>query len=174
MERSHSWSSALVSKTGRVARFSGVRISPSPPRFQCRSVAKALPLINLYSKVTSSPCRMLNKIFGIIKNARMPIDMKNKYTFVAEMWLYPGMAGNWHFVSLPTKEGIYIKKTFSALSPGWGSLRVEAQVGKTKWKTSIFPDKKRGTYLLPVKSAVRKFEDIHAGDKFKITLSLQN
>ena len=98
--------------------------------------------------------------------------MKSKYTFSAQMWLYPGTTGNWHFISLPKKDGLDIKKTFGALSRGWGSLRVEAQVGKTKWKTSIFPDKKIGTYVLPVKSLVRKLEDIHAGSKIKIVLTI--
>lgn len=100
------------------------------------------------------------------------MNMKSKFTFIAEIWLYPGTTGNWHFISLPKKDATEVKKAFSTFSRGWGSLRVEAQVGKTKWKTSIFPDKKRGTYVLPVKSNVRKLEDIHAGDKVKTTLNI--
>ncbi|MGZ0711084.1 DUF1905 domain-containing protein (plasmid) [Coraliomargarita sp. W4R53] len=38
---------------------------------------------------------------------------------------------------------------------GFGSVRVIAQVGESEWKTSIFPDKSTGTYVLPLKKSVR-------------------
>jgi hypothetical protein len=67
----------------------------------------------------------------------------NQYSFKTEVWLYPGMAG-WHFVSVP--QG---------------------------WKTSIFPDNKTGTYLLPLKADVRKKEKIGAGDTIMLSLEIQ-
>ncbi len=88
------------------------------------------------------------------------------------MWLYPGETGNWHFISLPKKAAAEIKKSFGGLSRGWGSLRIEAIIGKTSWKTSVFPNKKRGTYVLPIKADVRKKEDINAGDKVKVKLTI--
>lgn len=94
--------------------------------------------------------------------------MKRNYTFTAQLWLYPGMTGNWHFVSLPKKDAAEIKKTFGASARGWGSLRVGARIGTTKWKTSIFPDKKNDTYLLPVKADVRIREHIVARDKVSV------
>jgi hypothetical protein len=36
-------------------------------------------------------------------------------------------------------------------------------VGATSWRTSIFPDSKTGTYLLPVKKAVRTAERLEPG-----------
>lgn len=98
--------------------------------------------------------------------------MKNKFTFIAELWLYPGMAGNWHFVSLSEKDVAELKKAFGPLSHGWGSLPVEAQIGKTKWNTSIFPNKKSRTYILPIKASVRKSEGFLAGDRAKVKLSI--
>ena len=47
---------------------------------------------------------------------------------------------------------------------GFGSVKIEASVGKTIWKTSIFPDTKIGTYILPVKRAIRKVENLNIGD----------
>jgi hypothetical protein len=38
-------------------------------------------------------------------------------------------------------------------------LRVQVTVGGSKWTTSIFPDSVRGSYVLPIKRAVRKAED---------------
>jgi hypothetical protein len=99
--------------------------------------------------------------------------MKNKYTFTAEMWVYPGMAGNWHFISLPKEVAHTVQNTHGAHSRGWGSLPVEVKIGKTIWETSIFPDKKSGTYLLPIKARVRKLEDIYAGDKVKIMVTIR-
>lgn len=80
----------------------------------------------------------------------------------AKVWLYPGMAA-WHFLTLPKKESDEIK-AMSGPRRGWGSVRVEVTMGKTTWKTSIFPDKKSACYLLPIKADVRKKEKIQAGD----------
>lgn len=46
---------------------------------------------------------------------------------------------------------------------GFGSIRVEAQIGKTAWRTSVFPTKE-GTYLLPVKESVRDKEGLTIGE----------
>jgi hypothetical protein len=80
-----------------------------------------------------------------------------QYTFASRVWLYPGMAG-WHFASIPKAESEDIQKKFADLKRGWGSFPVLATVGATTWKTSIFPDKKTGEYLLPIKADVRKKE----------------
>lgn len=90
----------------------------------------------------------------------------------AEVWLYPGMAG-WHFVTIPKKQSEDIKKEFEALSHGWGSLPATITIGKTSWKTSIFPDKKEGVYLLPLKADVRKKEKISEGDKITFLLEMR-
>ena len=85
--------------------------------------------------------------------------IKLEYKTRAKVWLYPG-AGGWHFVTLPAKDSAAIKKAFGVAQRGWGSLPVIATVGKTSWKTSIFPDKKIGAYVLPLKADVRKKENI--------------
>ncbi len=82
---------------------------------------------------------------------------KKEYKIKTRVWLYPGMAG-WHFVSIPKKEAKEIKENFGKVSRGFGSLPVIVVIGKTTWKTSIFPDQKSDTYLLPLKAQVRKKE----------------
>ncbi|MEO8066022.1 MAG: DUF1905 domain-containing protein [Candidatus Doudnabacteria bacterium] len=84
---------------------------------------------------------------------------------------YPGM-GSWHFIAVPEKESASIKATFGDMKRGFGSLRVIASVGKTKWKTSIFPDTKTATYLLPLKSDVRKRERVKAGDTIQFSIEI--
>lgn len=90
----------------------------------------------------------------------------------SEVWLYPGMAG-WHFLSVPKKQSEEIKKVFGAMKRGWGSLPVVVTIGKTSWKTSIFPDKKTDSYLLPLKSDIRKKESLAAGDTITFVVEIR-
>jgi hypothetical protein len=80
------------------------------------------------------------------------------------------MAG-WHFVSVDAGTAAKIKKSREGKPRiGWGSIPVTATIGKTTWKSSIFPDKKSGTFLLPLKVEIRKKEGIGAGDKVMLEL----
>ena len=90
------------------------------------------------------------------------------FTFTSELWMYQGK-GAWFFVTLPRKEAEQIK-FFNQRRRGWGSVRVMVTIGKTKWQTSIFPDSKTGSYLLPIKADVRKKEKIEAGSAVTLTL----
>lgn len=93
-----------------------------------------------------------------------------RYTIQSKVWLYPGMNG-WHFVGIPKKESEEIKKTCK-IKIGFGSIPVMVRLGTTTWKTSIFPDKKSGTYLLPLKAEVRKKENIISGDSVSLTIQI--
>jgi hypothetical protein len=93
------------------------------------------------------------------------------YLFTASLWRYPGMAG-WHFITVPPRESSDIKKNYGKGRVGWGSIPVIVSVGRSKWKTSIFPDKKIGGYILPIKAEVRKKELIAAGDHIKLTIEI--
>jgi hypothetical protein len=97
--------------------------------------------------------------------------IKTKFKLSAKVWLYQGMAG-WYFVTLPKSQSAKIKKMFGVMSGGWGSLPVNVTISKTTWKTSIFPDKKIGAYLLPLKAEIRKKEHIAAGDKVAFLLDI--
>jgi len=94
----------------------------------------------------------------------MKIKKAKSYTIKGKIWLYPGESANWHFFTIPKKESSEIKENFLGLTKGWGSLPVEVTVGKTTWTTSIFPDSKSGTYILPLKTQIRKKETLYEGD----------
>ncbi len=89
-----------------------------------------------------------------------------------KVWLYPGDMAAWHFITLTKKIGREIKETRGAHARGFGSLPVEVTIRKTIWKTSIFPDKYSGSYVLPLKAKVRKAEDIEAGDSVTFIITL--
>lgn len=95
------------------------------------------------------------------------------YTITAPVWLYSGDKAAWHFVSIPKEESSEIEREFDALKGGWGSLPVLVTIGKSSWKTSIFPDKKSGEYLLPLKTEIRKKEGIKNGDTIRFFLDIQ-
>lgn len=89
-----------------------------------------------------------------------------------KVWLYPGKAG-WHFVTLPQAEAQLIRERFESFARGWGSLPVTATIGGTAWDTSIFPDKQSQSYLLPIKTDVRKTEKIEAEQTIALQLRVR-
>lgn len=94
------------------------------------------------------------------------------YDLRGKLWIYPGAAANWYFVTVPKKVSSEIKEKFGTHAKGFGSLPVEVTIGKTVWKTSIFPDKYSGTYFLPIKAKVRTQEGLYADEtvRFKFTV----
>jgi hypothetical protein len=94
------------------------------------------------------------------------------YKFKGRVWLYTG-AGAWHFVTLPKPISAEIKKRFSPLQKAWGSVPVLAHIGKTRWDTSIFPDKKAGAYVLPLKAEVRRQEHIVNDAVINVRISIR-
>lgn len=54
---------------------------------------------------------------------------------------------------------------------GFGSVKVEAVVGDSRWSTSVFPQK-GGGWFLPVKKAICRAEDIAAEDEVSVRLEL--
>lgn len=94
------------------------------------------------------------------------------FTFTATLWLYPAKAA-WTFATVPLEAAEKIKFfTQTGLKRGFGSVRVSARIGETKWKTSLFPDKESGAYFLPIKAAVRKAERVEAGDDAEIQITV--
>lgn len=98
--------------------------------------------------------------------------MQKIFKIKSEVWIYPSSFAAWHFVSVPKKETKIISDRFKGLNRGWGSLPVEVSLGKTKWRTSIFPDKRSETYLLPLKSEVRRKEKIFDKDIINFSIKI--
>ena len=97
--------------------------------------------------------------------------MAGSYSFRAVVWEH-GADGAWHFVSLPGADADEIEASAAGDRRGFGSVRVEVTIGATTWRTSVFPDKARATYVLPVKRAVRDAEGIGAGASVSVLLQV--
>jgi hypothetical protein len=95
------------------------------------------------------------------------------YLFDAQTWLWDArQSDSWVFVSLPEEASTEIREVAGVMPRGFGSVRVTVTLGKTVWKTSIFPDAKAGVYVLPLKKAVRKAEGVEAGDTVTVKVEL--
>jgi Domain of unknown function (DUF1905) len=95
----------------------------------------------------------------------------NTYSFQAAVWEHDGSSA-WHFISLPEADTDDIDERFGHRAAGFGSLRVQVTIGTTAWTTSIFPDTKRGTFVLPVKKAVRIAEGLRDGTVAHVELEV--
>ena len=94
------------------------------------------------------------------------------FTFTTPMWLYAGK-GAWHFVTLP-KDAADEIRFFNSLAKGFMPIAVDASMGETTWKTSVFPDAKSGSYLLAIKAAVRKAENLDAGTEVTVSIRVKS
>ena len=90
-------------------------------------------------------------------------------SFKAVVWVYPGLGG-WHFVTLDKKLSAAVKKV--GKSYGAGFIKVQAKIGKSVWKTALFPHKASVAYLLSIKKSIRIKEGIFEGDRIVISMTL--
>jgi Domain of unknown function (DUF1905) len=110
---------------------------------------------------------------GFIRRARSCHTQRvtASYSFKAGLWLHPGEAG-WHFLTLPAEVADDIRAQSAGHSKAFGSVKVTAEISGHAWQTSLFADTKTGTYLLPVKKAIRDKAMISDGDEVAVHLSI--
>ena len=89
--------------------------------------------------------------------------------FSGEIWHWRGPSP-YHFVTVPDDESAELQSTAALVTYGWGMIPVTAQVGATRWTTSVFP--KDGGYIVPIKDAVRRTESLGVGDVVLVRLTI--
>jgi hypothetical protein len=78
----------------------------------------------------------------------------------------------YYFVPLPDEESADVREVAALATYGWGVIPVEARVaGGAAFTTSLFP--KDGTYLLPLKQAVRKPHGLTSGDDVTVEMTVR-
>jgi Domain of unknown function (DUF1905) len=97
--------------------------------------------------------------------------MTNAINFTAKVWKYQGR-GTWYFATLTKDAASEIAFFHQGVLP-FGIVPVVAEIKGIIWQTSIFKDTKLGSYILPLKSQVRKKVKIVAGDELLIRLTLR-
>lgn len=91
--------------------------------------------------------------------------------FAAPPYRWEGRPEQWVFVDLPEELSADIAE-IPRPRRGFGSLRVEARIGLTVWRTSIFPLDDPPRYILPLKRAVREAEGVELGRPVTVRLTL--
>ena len=92
-----------------------------------------------------------------------------KFVIRSKVWSYAGPGGG-HFVTLPASRAQQVKGMLANKRTAWGSVPVRATIGNTSWRTSVFPDRKSKSYVLPIKANVRREEGIVEGDRVRVDL----
>lgn len=100
------------------------------------------------------------------------MNEKIKYKFISPVWQYSLPKGGWYFISLPSEISTEIRENLKWQEEGWGRLRVTAKIENTEWETAIWYDTKMKTYLLPLKSSIRKSYNLETGENVEIIINL--
>jgi uncharacterized protein DUF1905 len=76
----------------------------------------------------------------------------------------------YHFVWVPQDEADEIRDIAAAVTYGWGMIPVVVTIGDTTLTTALWP--KDGSYVVPLKDALRKPEGISLGDVVTVRLRI--
>jgi hypothetical protein len=87
--------------------------------------------------------------------------------FSGQLWFWRGPAP-WHFVSVPEPHARAITEIADLATYGWGMIPVTVTIGSTRFTTSLWP--KDGSYIVPIKTAVRKAEALELGDEVSLRM----
>ncbi len=89
--------------------------------------------------------------------------------FSGPIWQWRGPAP-YYFVTVPPAEADALHAIAPSVTYGWGMIPAMVRIGRTEWKTSLWP--KDGGYIVPLKDAVRKAEELEEGDNITVRLEV--
>jgi hypothetical protein len=95
--------------------------------------------------------------------------LRANFEFSGEIWYWRGPSP-FHFVTVPGRQSEEIKDISGFVTYGWGMIPVKVRIGRTEWKTALWP--KDGRYIVPIKDVVRKAEQLDLGDVVTIRLEV--
>jgi len=98
--------------------------------------------------------------------------MPARYEFSAPVWQWQARHDAWFFVSVPEDMSDEIEARSEGLRAGFNSVPVQVTIGRTIWRTSIFPGGD-GRYSLPLKKSVRAAEGIGRDSVVDVTIELR-
>lgn len=99
---------------------------------------------------------------------------REEVNFAGRVWVWQARSGDkpvrWFFVSIEDEPAARLRLASLGLTAGFGSLPVQASIGSTTWRTSIFPQRETGGWLLPLRADVRKRAGITEGSEIEVSL----
>lgn len=101
------------------------------------------------------------------------------WRFTGPIWVWRGGGGGsglpskgaWYFITIDGPVAAAIRAATAGRTGGFGSVRVTAQIGDSRWQTSLFPSKASGGFLLPVKAGVRRAQALAEGTAVSLSLT---
>jgi Domain of unknown function (DUF1905) len=99
------------------------------------------------------------------------MDIRAEWAFPGELWYWRGPAP-YHFIKVPEEVSAELRAMSAVVSYGWGVIPVSVRIGGTDFATSLFP--KDGGYLVPVKDAVRKAEELALGEGVLVEMAIRS
>ena len=97
-------------------------------------------------------------------------DAVARFRFDAEIIHWRGPSP-YFFAPAPADQVEALRQAARLATYGWGVVPVEAAIGGVTFRTSLFP--KDGTYLVPIKDAVRRKTNLTAGDTISVELTIR-
>jgi hypothetical protein len=104
-----------------------------------------------------------------------PDPIADPITVRGPVWVWhpaPPAKGAWHFLTIDPVSAAHIRAVSGGRGGGWGSVKVSVTLGSTTWRTSLFPHKESGGYMLPLKADVREREAISEASEIEVTITL--
>jgi hypothetical protein len=89
------------------------------------------------------------------------------FEFEAEVIEWRGPAP-FYFAKTPPDIASEIEASSAQLSYGWGCIPVDVTIGGTTYYTALIP--REGSYVVPLKAAIRKAEKIELSDLISVRL----
>lgn len=96
--------------------------------------------------------------------------VKKNFQITGKVVRYTVEPASWYFVYVDDTTTVAIRAARTK-TVGFQYVPIEATIGKTTWRTTLFPTKE-GPYLLALKAKVRQAENIREGDVATVDLKL--
>jgi hypothetical protein len=93
-----------------------------------------------------------------------------EFAFDGELWYWRGPAP-YHFITVPADAARAIGRVAAEVTYGWGMIPASVRIGASAWETALFA--KDGGYVIPIKDAYRKAEQIELGDVVAVSLAIR-
>lgn len=87
-------------------------------------------------------------------------------------WRASEAPGGWFFLTVEGQAAAEVRYAALGRTGGFGSVKVTARIGDTEWRTSLFPHRESGGFLLPLKAEVRRRERIETGQAVTVALTI--
>ena len=104
--------------------------------------------------------------------------MSDQLSCTLPLTRWQGERGTYHLVTITgdAADAIAMHERLHRLEfgarRGFGSVKVMARVGRTQWKTSVFPQSRKTEWVLLVSKKVMRAEDLSEGDDMPLELEL--